>query len=132
MTSHNIDAVLGALGEMEFATIAPFNDGHVGAFWSSSPGESDAATSPWEMHPDTDELLMCVDGSVEVQILDREAGNVPLETDLVRTVMKSGEFVVVPKGQWHRHYATTAFKEFYLTPGRSEHSMAVDPRSPES
>lgn len=128
MEAHNVDQILDGLGEMEFKKIVPFNDGHVGAFWSGAPEPGEASAGPWEIHPETEELLMCVEGSIEVQILELEPGPAPLESDLRKIKLGAGEFTVVPRGHWHRHRATEAFREFYLTPGRTEHSNATDPR----
>ena len=122
MEAHNLANVLSGLNEMDFAKITDFNDGHAGAFWSDNPG-----TSPWEHHPDTDELLMCLEGSVEIHVLTKTVGT-STEDDITRITLTAGEFTVVPKDHWHRHHATAPFREFYITPGASNHSMDADPR----
>ena len=43
---------LDSAKEMEFLRLSEFNSGETGAFWSNAGGPS-----PWEMHPDCDELL---------------------------------------------------------------------------
>lgn len=123
MEAHNLSNILSELNEMDFAQIVDFNSGHAGAFWSANPG-----TSPWEHHPDTDELLMCLEGSVEIHILARESSG-SVDSDITVVKLGAGEFAVVPQDHWHRHHATEPFREFYVTPGPSNHSMESDPRS---
>jgi mannose-6-phosphate isomerase-like protein (cupin superfamily) len=77
--------------------------------------------SQWERHPDTDELLMVLHGSVTVEILnDRGSQLVPLA---------AGQFTVVPTGHWHRHRTPRDLIELFYTPGTSEESTADDPRT---
>lgn len=49
--------------EMEFRQLALFNAGHVGVFWCT------AGISPWERHPDDEELLQVVEGEVDLEVL---------------------------------------------------------------
>ncbi len=103
--------------EMEFQDLCQFGDGGGGVFWSSEGGPS-----PWEMHPDCDELLHVIDGEIEVEVL-------PSNGDAaVSVTIKSGCYLVVPKGCWHRQYLRKRSTEFYLTPGRTLHSHSADPR----
>ena len=113
-------AVADTLAEMEFRELARFGDGHAGVFWSEAGGPS-----PWEMHPDCDEMLQVLEGEIEIEVLppDRGAG--------VKTRLGAGAFFVVPRGCWHRQTMLARTKELYLTPGRSLHSTARDPRSAE-
>ncbi|MEO1055881.1 MAG: cupin domain-containing protein, partial [Actinomycetota bacterium] len=81
----------------------------------------DVAVSDWELHPDTDELLMVLNGSVTVEILnDHGAETHPLT---------AGQCVVVPRGHWHRHRDICDLVEMYFTPGESLQSTADDPRA---
>ena len=114
MNPHSLLATIDALGEMEFHNLAPFNCGSVGVFWCSS------GTSPWERHPDDDELLQVLEGEVVITVLT--------ETDRVETRVSAGSAFVVPKGCWHRQHIPEVLKELYVTPGASEHSDAEDPR----
>lgn len=127
MQSHDVNTILDDLAEMQFADIDSFNAGHVGAFWSG-PGDAGPTTGPWEMHPDTDEFLMCTEGSVEIHILEVEVGAEPLVSDIRKVTLGAGQLVVVPRGHWHRHHVTTAFREVYVTPGSSLMSSDPDPR----
>jgi mannose-6-phosphate isomerase-like protein (cupin superfamily) len=82
--------------------------------------------SDWELHPDTDELLMVLEGSVTVEILTAP--------DRHRLPLTAGQFTVVPKGHWHRHTDAHDVIEMFYTPGSTLESSADDPRvaSPES
>ena len=107
-------SVARGLPEMEFRKLADFNEGHMGVFWCS------AGDSPWERHPDDDELLQVLEGEVEIVVLE---GDGPKST-----LVRAGEMIVVPRGRWHRHRVPERLVELYLTPGASEHSTAEDPR----
>lgn len=107
--------VLGDAAEMDFREIAAFNDGTIGIF------RSGAGVSPWEYHPDDDEILYVLDGSVTITVLsEREATDV---------LVKKGSLLVVPRGHWHRHTVHESLVELYVTPGETRHSTADDPRA---
>ncbi len=110
-------AISETLDEMEFRTLSSFGDGHVGVFWSEAGGPS-----PWEMHPDCDELLQVIEGEIEVEILPLEGGAAEVER------VDAGAIIVVPRGCWHRQNILTRTKEMYLTLGRTHHSSDPDPR----
>jgi len=97
-----------AHGDPEFAfhEFVAFNNGHFAVFRASGGG-----AGPWEMHPDTDELLFVLEGSVTVELFDA-GGNelVPLH---------AGSLVVVPRRRWHRHVDAADLVELYHTPGQS-------------
>jgi uncharacterized cupin superfamily protein len=112
--AHALLPTVDGLEEMQFHQLAGFNDGHVGVF-GSGPG-----TSPWERHPDDDELLHVLEGEVVITVLT--------ESGPIDTTVTLGSVFVVPKGLWHRHHIPTQLKELYVTPGASEHSFAEDPR----
>ncbi len=99
-------------GELAFNQFAAFNDGHFGVFrFSGGPG---ADGGPWEMHPDTDELLHVLAGTVTVEMYDPDGNQtVPLTP---------GQLVVVRRGHWHRHIDAHDLVEMYHTPGQSLHS----------
>lgn len=115
--AHDPLAVSRALAEMEFHDIAPFDDGHAGVFWSGAGGPS-----PWEMHPECDELLQVLEGAIELEILPNPGGAGTV------TRVPAGSLVVVPRGCWHRQTLLEKTRELYLTPGPSLHSHAEDPR----
>ena len=115
MKAHVLSTALDGAKELEFRTLAGFNDGQVGLFRCA------AGMSPWERHPTSDELLHVLEGEVEI-ILMTEDGP-------VRTELRAGSLCVVPRGLWHRHNVRTHLVEIYVTPGIVEHSMAADPRT---
>ena len=115
MDAHNLQEALEGSGEVEFRRLAPFNEGEVGVFWSSS------GVSPWERHPDDEELLHVFEGQVEIEILTDDGS--------VITLLKEGSVCIVPRGKWHRHRHGGLVKEMYVTPGQTEMSFADDPRS---
>ncbi|MCW5220399.1 cupin domain-containing protein [Verminephrobacter aporrectodeae] len=97
-----------------FPRLAAFNQGavYVGRF---------SGASPWECHPDADELLYVLDGEVEVTLL---SGPKP-----VLTLARAGCVLVVPRGVWHRQWAAHSVTLLTVTPDRSEISFEVDPRT---
>jgi mannose-6-phosphate isomerase-like protein (cupin superfamily) len=78
-------------------------------------GEARMTKSPphgGEMHPDGDELLILVEGEIEVA-LDEEDGE--------RVVaLTSGDAFVVPRGTWHRVIVKNPCRLLHFTPGRSQ------------
>ena len=77
--------------------------------------------TPWERHPDGDELLLALDGEVEVTTLT-DAGPVTRK-------LRAGEAFVCPQGLWHRQFAEKSVSMLYGTPiDTTENSMAEDPR----
>jgi mannose-6-phosphate isomerase-like protein (cupin superfamily) len=110
-------SVAKGLDPFDFHGFAPFNDSAFAVFRGDGVEVSD-----WEMHPDTDELLMVLQGSVTVEILT--------DTDSVDHDLVAGQFVVVPRGRWHRHRKLVDLVEMYFTPGQSLQSTAADPREP--
>lgn len=108
------------LQEMEFSDLGAFDDGSAGVFWSRAGGPS-----PWEMHPDSDELLHVIEGEIELEILPSDGG------DPIFATVKTGWYLVIPRGCWHRQTLQENSKEFYLTPGQTLHSMSADPRNEE-
>lgn len=103
-------------GSASFWMGEPFNKGRtwVGRF---------SGQSPWERHPDGDELLYVLEGEVEITVLIQEGRN-------MRTI-RAGSFFVVPQGLWHRQLSRGIAVQFGATPGRTEHSQAEDPSRPE-
>lgn len=73
--------------------------------------------SGWEMHPDGDEVLFLLTGSLEIA-LDRGA-----ETEVVS--LSEGRMCVVPKGVWHRLLVREPGKLLFATPGPSTEQRGV-------
>jgi quercetin dioxygenase-like cupin family protein len=99
--------MLGAQGENNF---------WLGRFGTGSVGQR----SPWERHPEGEELIHVLEGAVEVTLL--------LDSGPASTRVEAGSMVVIPIGVWHSHTALAATVEFGATPGKIEHSTAADPR----
>ena len=77
--------------------------------------------TPWERHPDGDELLLTLDGEVEVTTLTDDGP--------VTRKLRAGEAFVCPQGLWHRQFAEKSVSMLYGTPiDTSEISIADDPR----
>jgi quercetin dioxygenase-like cupin family protein len=78
--------------------------------------------TPWERHPDGDELLQVLDGAVDVTVLtDDGPVDVPIET---------GGIFICPRGLWHRQRARPTVTILFGTPVRtSQVSFADDPRT---
>jgi len=100
--------------EEAFATLAGFGDG--GLFAGSFEGES-----PWERHPNGDELVHILKGRARLTVLSDEGQEV-LE-------MTAGMLTVVPQGCWHRFHAPDGVTVLTATPQPTEHSTAEDPRN---
>jgi mannose-6-phosphate isomerase-like protein (cupin superfamily) len=96
-----------------FRILAPFGTGGlvVGGF---------TGQTPWEIHPETDELLYAVEGEAEITILTEDGTQ--------RGILRQGEACIVPKGLWHRQLARLGVK-FLAISGPGSHSWADDPRS---
>lgn len=117
LTTYNPEAVVNDLAEMEFHSLASFNEGASGVFWSEAGGPS-----PWEMHPNCDEMLQIYEGSIEVEVLPEDGGAALIK------VVSEGEYIVIPQGCWHRQTMLVRTVEHYLTPGKTLHSSESDPR----
>ena len=77
--------------------------------------------TPWERHPDGDELLLALDGRVDVTVLTDQGP--------VKRTLRAGEAFVCPQGLWHRQRAEKSVSMLYGTPTEtSEVSTADDPR----
>jgi quercetin dioxygenase-like cupin family protein len=123
MKAHDLAAALAgvAAGEVTtaeqdaaaFPRLASFNDGavYVGRF---------AGETPWERHPDADELLHVLEGATEVTLLAPEG--------TLRVSVTAGSVFVVPRGLWHRQLAPGGVTLLTATPDDSEVSSADDPR----
>lgn len=80
-----------------------------------------SGATPWERHPDGDELLHVLDGEVDVTVLTDDGP--------VDVVVPAGSLFVCPRGLWHRQTPKAAATVFFATPtATSEASWADDPR----
>jgi PhnB protein len=77
--------------------------------------------TPWERHPDGDELLLALDGELDITTLTDDGA--------VTRKLRAGEAFVCPRGLWHRQFAEKSVSMLYGTPiDTSEISVADDPR----
>lgn len=119
MRTYDPVAIAGDLSSFEFVDeLATFNDAAFGMYRAD---RGDAST--WELHPDTDELLMVLRGSVTIEILTA--------VERHRLALSAGQFTIVPKGHWHRHVDARDVVELFHTPGATVNSDADDPRRAE-
>ena len=97
-----------------FPRLASFNDGaiYVGRF---------SGQTPWERHPDADELLYVLDGAVDITLLAADGA--------AQVSVAAGSAFVVPRGLWHRQLARPSVTLLAAVPDNSEISEADDPRS---
>ena len=99
-----------------FATLAVYEDG--GVFAGSFEG-----TSPWERHPNGDELVQILEGAAKVTIMTEDG---PQVLD-----MRAGMLTVVPRNTWHRFEAPEGVTVMTMTPQPTDHTEAADPREVE-
>jgi mannose-6-phosphate isomerase-like protein (cupin superfamily)/predicted DNA-binding protein (MmcQ/YjbR family) len=111
---YNIEKALKSKKSLEFVQFSTFNEGAVGVFASKK------GTSPWELHPDSDEFLQVIEGSADIEILNEQGSST--------VCIQAGECFVVPRGHWHRHIIHKSVKELFVTPGTTQHSKLEDPR----
>lgn len=95
-----------------FATLAETENG--GVFAGSFQGES-----PWERHPNGDELVQVIDGATTLTIITAE-GRSQLD-------MAAGMVTVVPRGCWHKFSAPDGVTVMTMTPQPTDHTAADDP-----
>lgn len=67
-----------------------------------------------EVHPDGDEFLYVVSGTMELILDDGDEKTVGVETKIL---MRSGDAYVVPSGIWHRLEAVEPSYLIHVTPG---------------
>ena len=67
-----------------------------------------------EMHPDGDEFLYVVSGTMELILDDGDQQRVGVETTVL---LRSGDAYVVPRGVWHRLESVEPSYLVHVTPG---------------
>jgi mannose-6-phosphate isomerase-like protein (cupin superfamily) len=99
-----------------FAVVSPYRDGAIYAGHYSGSSE-------WERHEAGDEIVLVLEGTTTVVLLDAEADkHIPLA---------AGELVVVPKGMWHRFESSKSLKVVSVTPAPTDHALErPGPQSP--
>ncbi len=99
-----------------FAKLAEYRDG--GVFAGGFSGQS-----PWERHPNGDELVHILKGETSLTIMTGD-GSETLH-------LVEGMLTVVPQGHWHRFTAPKGVTVLTMTPQPTDHTSAEDPRGAE-
>src|SRR5437870_4526239 len=98
--------------EGAFARLSPYRDGAI--FAAKFAGES-----PWERHPNGDEIVQIVDGATTVHIMTNDGPQ--------SVALSAGMVIVVPQNTWHRFEAPGGVSLMTATPQPTEHlTVAVD------
>ena len=74
--------------------------------------------STWEKHPAGEEVVMLLDGSVEL-VLEQADGETRVVLD------RAGQFVLVPADTWHTAKVREPARMLFVTPGRGTQNRAV-------
>jgi mannose-6-phosphate isomerase-like protein (cupin superfamily) len=77
-----------------------------------------------EVHPDGDEFLYVVSGTMELVLDDGDERAVGVETKIL---LRSGEAYVVPRGVWHRLEPVQPSYLIHVTPGPHGDHRPRDP-----
>ena len=124
-----IDSTYVHLGDGGAATPIPVTD----SFWSDLTSgrmpeaedgrlvmqlEAAEEWDSWEMHPEGEELVLLMSGSVDF-ILDRDGKESAIE------LRAPGSFVLVPRGTWHRARPRAPSSLLFITPGRGTQHRPV-------
>ena len=100
--------------EGAFARLAPYRDSAINAAKFSGEG-------PWERHPNGDEIVQVVDGTVTFHIMTEDGPQ--------SHALKAGMVVIVPQGVWHRFHSPDGVSLVTATPKPTEH-LTVDVEDP--
>jgi mannose-6-phosphate isomerase-like protein (cupin superfamily) len=90
-----------------------------GCGWLVSEFEFAADWPNWEMHPNGDEFVYLLAGSVELQ-LEQPGG-------LQRVVLTGSGAVLVPRGVWHTAKVMAPSRMLHITRGRGTELRAAAP-----
>ncbi len=95
-----------------FARVADYRDG--GIFTGGFSG-----TSQWGRHPNADEIVQILKGSVTLTL---KSGEKTESVDL-----KAGMIAIVPQNTWHQFYAPDGVTLMTTTPQPTEHIEDAEP-----
>ena len=121
--AYDLEEVLGTVTFLEgrtrhtdtkgtFARVADYRDG--GIFTGGFSG-----TSQWERHPQGDEIVQILKGSVTLTLKTKE------KTESVD--LKAGMIAIVPQGAWHQFHAPDGVTLMTTTPQPTEHIEDAEP-----
>ena len=97
-----------------FARMAEYRDGAIFAGGFSG-------VSQWERHPNGDEIVQILKGSVTLSLIKSDGSEEKL-------ALKAGMLAVVPQGAWHQFDAPDGVTIMTTTPQPTEH--IIDARPP--
>lgn len=127
LVAHDLAAALSSLPELAItsSTTAEDADAAVRNLATLAPCTLGvmrfSGLTPWERHPDGDELLHPLAGAVDVTVLTDDGP--------VQRTVRAGSVFVCPRGLWHRQLPQPAVTLLYGTPSETtEVSFAEDPR----
>jgi hypothetical protein len=107
-------------GGAEFWSLPQAELDRVGGDWLVSEYEFSADWPTWEMHPNGDELVYLLSGSIEL-LLEH--------ADAVRVLAIAGRgAVVVPRGVWHTVRVHAPSRMLHITLGAGTQTRAVTPK----
>lgn len=98
-----------------FAELSPYRDGAVFA-------ASYAGTTEWERHGSGDEIVLVISGETTLILLE-DGREHPHR-------LRPREFLVVPKGVWHRFETPDGVEVLSVTPQPTEHQLERPSSSP--
>lgn len=121
--AYDLEEVLGTVTFLEgrtrhtdtkgtFTRVADYRDG--GIFTGGFSG-----TSQWERHPQGDEIVQILKGSVTLTLKTKE------KTESVD--LKAGMIAIVPQGAWHQFHAPDGVTLMTTTPQPTEHIEDAEP-----
>lgn len=127
LMAHELDTVLRDLPEIHITSNTTAAEADAAVRMLASVGRCSlglmrfSGLSPWERHPDGDELLHVIEGAVDLTVLTDDG---PTEVTL-----DAGSVFVCPKGLWHRQRPRPSVTLLFGTPTENgEASFADDPR----
>ena len=100
--------------EGAFARLSRYRDGAI--FAAKFAGES-----PWERHPNGDEIVQIVDGATILHVMEEDGPR--------SFALSAGMVAIVPQNTWHRFEAPDGVTLMTATPQPTEH-LTVDVEDP--
>lgn len=86
--------------------------------WLMTFAESEGSWGHWEMHPNGEEVVLLLAGRVDF-VSEVEGG------ELCQPLRSAGEYVVVPRGTWHRAEVKQPSRLLFITAGEgTQHRQA--------
>jgi mannose-6-phosphate isomerase-like protein (cupin superfamily) len=80
--------------------------------------EFDGPWDTWECHPNGDEIVVLLSGSATLDLLIDGQHH-------ISQVNTAGEFVIVPRGAWHKATEANNARMLFITPGEGTENRAT-------